>query len=57
MDKFEMLNRMTREWNNRNVDRYNPSTRSNYSSYDQNRLNNETYKSNNGQYSSYYSNR
>ena len=30
MDKFERLNRETREFNNRNVDRFNPSTRPNY---------------------------
>lgn len=31
MDMFERLNRETREFNNRNVDRFNPSTRSCYS--------------------------
>jgi hypothetical protein len=54
MDKFEQLNRETREFNNRNVDRYNPSTKGNYNYFDPYRLNNETYKANNNQYSNYY---
>lgn len=55
--KFDRLNRETREFNNRNVDRFNPSTQKNYNSYNpekQNNLNNKTYKQNNGQYSSKY---
>ena len=54
MDKFDRLNRETREYNNRNVDRFNTSTRSNYSFFDPYRLNNQTYKSNNGEYSRKY---
>ena len=57
MDKFERLNRETREYNNRNVDRYNPSTKSNYNYFDPYKLNNQTYKSNNGSYSNYYYNK
>lgn len=54
MVDFDKLNRETREYNNRNVDRYNPSTKGNYSYFDTNKLNNETYKQNNGSYSNYY---
>lgn len=54
MDKFDQLNRETREYNNRNVNRYNPSTKGNYNYFDTYRLNNETYKTNNNQYSNYY---
>lgn len=54
MVDFDRLNRETREYNNRNVDRYNPSTRSNYNYFNPCRLNNETYKQNNGKYSSKY---
>lgn len=54
MDKFERLNRETREYNNRNVDRFNPSTKGNYNHFDPYKLNNQTYKANNGQYSNYY---
>ena len=57
MDKFERLNYETREYNNRNVDRYNPSTKSNYNYFDPYKLNNQTYKNNNGSYSNYYSNK
>jgi hypothetical protein len=57
MDKFAQLNRETREHNARNVDRFNPSTISNYNYFDPYRLNNQTYKQNNGEYSSYYSNK
>lgn len=31
MANFDELNRQTREWNHRNVDRFNHSTRANYS--------------------------
>ena len=54
MVDFDRLNRETREYNSKNIDRFNPSTRSNYSSHNFDRLNNETYKHNNGQYSPYY---
>ena len=54
MDKFELLNRETREYNNRNVNWYNPSTKSNYNYFDPNKLNNQTYKQNNGTYSKNY---
>lgn len=57
MVDFDKLNRETREYNNRNVDRFNPSTQGNYNffnPYKQNYLNNETYKQNNGQYSKKY---
>lgn len=57
MDNFELLNYETREHNNRNVDRYNPSTKSNYNYFDPYKLNNQTYKGNNGSYSNYYSNK
>lgn len=55
MDKFERLNRETREFNNRNVDRFNRAS-SNYgtSAYWENYHNNQTYKQNNGQYSKHY---
>lgn len=54
MDKFDRLNRETREYNNRNVDRFNPSTKSNYTYFDPYKQNNQTYKQNNGQYSKHY---
>jgi hypothetical protein len=57
MDKFERLNRETRDYNNRNVDRFNQSTQGNYSyfnPYKQNLLNNQTYMTNNGAYSQKY---
>ena len=54
MVDFDKLNRETREYNNRNVDRYNPSTKSNYNYFNPNKLNNETYKNNNGNHSNYY---
>lgn len=54
-DKFERLNRETREFNNRNVDRFNPSTpKYGTSEYWRNYFNNQTYKSNNGEYSRKY---
>lgn len=56
MIDFDKLNRETREFNNRNVDRFNPSTKSNYQYFDPYRLNNQTYKENNNQYSNYYNN-
>ena len=54
MDKFERLNRETREYNNHNVNRFNESTKGNYNYFDPYKANNYTYKQNNGQYSNYY---
>lgn len=54
MVDFDQLNRETREFNNRNIDRFNSSTKSNYNHFDPYRQNNQAYKQNNGQYSSYY---
>lgn len=55
MDKFERLNRETREFNNTNVDRFNSSTpKYGTSEYWRNHWNNQTYKANNGQYSKHY---
>lgn len=55
MDKFERLNMETREFNNRNVNRFSPSTpKYGTSTYWQNYWNNQTYKNNNGQYSKHY---
>ena len=57
MANFDQLNRETREFKTRNVDRFNPSTQNNYSCFNpnkQNHLNNQTYKENNGQYSRKY---
>lgn len=51
---FERLNRETREHNNKNVDRFNESTKENYNYFDPYKLNNQTYKQNNGQYSKHY---
>lgn len=36
------------------VDRFNPSTKSNYNYFDPCKSNNQTYYSNNGQYSNHY---
>lgn len=48
-DLFDRLNRETREFNSRNVDRYNSSApNSHYANF--NRLNNETFKAHNGAY-------
>ena len=54
MIDFDKLNRETRDYNNKNVDRFNPSTKSNYNYFNPNKLNNETFKTNNGTYSNYY---
>lgn len=55
MVDFDKLNRETREFNNRNVDRFNPSTpKYGTPSYWQNYWNNQTYKQNNGEYSKKY---
>ena len=51
---FDRLNRETRDYNNRNVNRFNASTKSNYSFFDPCTLNNQTYYSNNGQYGNHY---
>lgn len=53
MDKFERLNQETRDFNNKNVNRFN------YSSHDSSQSwihyhNNQTFKQNNGQYSKHY---
>ena len=40
MVDFERLNRETREYNNKNVDRFNSSTKNNYNYFDINKLNN-----------------
>ena len=54
-DKFERLNRETQDFNNRNVNRFNTSVnRYGSAAYWQNYWNNQTYKSNNGQYSKKY---
>lgn len=57
MADFDRLNRETRDFNNRNVDRFNRSTSGNYNYFDPYKLNNSTYRQNNGTYSSYYSNK
>lgn len=56
MNKFDILNRQTRDYNNRNVDRFNPSTQKNYSNgnWKPNYCNQQTYYQNNGQYSKKY---
>ena len=54
MVDFERLNRETREYNNKNVDRYNSSTKTNYNYFDPWKENNNTYKHNNGQYTKHY---
>lgn len=55
MDKFERLNQETRDYNNTNVDRFNVSSpKYGTAEYWQNYFNNQTYKTNNGQYSQYY---
>lgn len=54
-NKFERLNRETREHNNRNVNRFNQGNKYGTPEYWKNYYNNQTYKMNNGQYSDYYS--
>lgn len=55
MDKFERLNRETQDYNNHNVNRLNESNPSRGSlEYWLNQYNNQTYKANNGAYSSKY---
>lgn len=52
---FDRLNQQTREYNNTNFDRFNTSTPTNkISAYWQNYYNNQTFKQNNGQYSTHY---
>lgn len=55
MDKFERLNRETREFNDKNINRFNSSA-ANYgtSEYWRNYWNNQTFKANNGQYRNHY---
>ena len=57
MINFDQLNQQTRDYRNTFVDRFNPSTKSNYSYTSLNQKNNQTYKNNNGSYSRYYSNK
>lgn len=55
MDKFERLNRETREYNNKNIDRFNNACNKYGSAeYWRNYWNNQTYKKNNGEYSKHY---
>lgn len=54
MVNFDKLNRETREYSMRNVDRFNPSTSSNYNYFDPCHLNAETFRQNNGQYHNPY---
>lgn len=55
MDKFEILNRETRDFNNHNVNRFSPSTpKYGTAEYWRNYYNNQTYKKNNNQYSKKY---
>ena len=55
MDKFDRLNRETREYNARNVNRFSQSTpRYGTPEYWRNHWNNQTYKQNNGEYSRKY---
>lgn len=54
MIDFDRLNRETKEHNNKNIDRFNQSTKSNYNYFNPYKQNNETYKQNNGSYSNYY---
>lgn len=51
---FDRLNRETRDYNNRNIDRFNDSTRGNYNRFNASELNGRTYYNNNGQYSNHY---
>ena len=51
---FDRLNRETRDYNNRNVDRFNESTRGNYNCFNVSELNSRTYYNNNGQHSNHY---
>ena len=57
MDKFERLNQETRDWNNgitRNIDPTASGPKYGTSAYWFNYWNNQTYKTNNGQYSKHY---
>lgn len=51
MDKFEILNRQTNEYNSRNVNRFNQSSEKT-TPYWMKYNNNQVYKNNNGQYPS-----
>lgn len=53
-NKFDELNRRTRDFNNKNVSRENQIKGSKTTDYYWNNRNNETYKKNNGMYSKYY---
>ena len=50
---FDRLNRETQEWRNTYVDRFNPSTKDNYTYFDPCRQNMQVFKQNNGQYPDY----
>lgn len=55
MNRFENFNRDTREYNNKNVNRFNGScNKYGTSEYWRNYWNNQTYKQNNNQYSKHY---
>ena len=56
MDKFERLNRETRDWNNGVTRSLDPTSGPKYGTteYWQNYWNNKTYKTNNGEYSRKY---
>lgn len=56
-DRFDRLNKETRDWNNgitRHIDPTASSPQCGTKEYWQNLLNNRTYKQNNGQYSKHY---
>jgi len=55
MANFDELNRQTRDFNSRNVDRFNRATpKYGCTAYGLNYCNNQTFKTNNGQFSSHY---
>lgn len=54
MVDFEKLNRQTNDYNNKNVNRFNPAAPNTTSKSYLNYMNNQTYKKNNGVYSKYY---
>lgn len=54
MTNFDRLNRETREYNNKNVNRFNENAKYGTKEYWTNYWNNKTYKNNNGQYSNHY---
>lgn len=55
MIDFDRLNRETREYNNKNINRFSaPNNNYGSSEYWRNYWNNQTYKANNGQFSKKY---